>query len=126
MFRPVKIGLPDIDVQPLLGRANVGNALLVLLIPIPAVLVAWLLFIWFRGRQATPGTGVDVAEAPAGQAPAAESPPPSTGAAAPPAPRPLRYEALSRARRVPPSACRTKTYDLRAAPVLTVVLELMG
>lgn len=41
------IGYPAIESQPLLGRKNGMNALLVLLAPIPAVVCTWILFHWF-------------------------------------------------------------------------------
>jgi len=43
----VRIGLPEVAVQPLLGRKNVLNALLVLAVPTPAVAATWVLFHWF-------------------------------------------------------------------------------
>jgi len=43
----METGYPDIDERPLLGRANLLNALLVLLVPIPALVAAWVLFGWF-------------------------------------------------------------------------------
>lgn len=41
------IGYPDMSVQPLLGRRNVLNALLVLVVPVPAIGAASILFHWF-------------------------------------------------------------------------------
>jgi steroid 5-alpha reductase family enzyme len=43
----VKVGYPDTSEQPLLGRKNAVNALLVALVPLPAIACAWLLFHWF-------------------------------------------------------------------------------
>ena len=44
------VGLPDTSSQPLLGRKNVSNALLVLFVPAPALAAAWLLFHWFPAQ----------------------------------------------------------------------------
>ena len=43
----MEIGYPDPSAQPLWGRKNVANALLVAAVPIPAFICAWLLFGWF-------------------------------------------------------------------------------
>jgi steroid 5-alpha reductase family enzyme len=53
----VAIGLPDTSRQPLLGRANVSNALLTLGIPVPAICAAWVLFHWFPAGQIPPDPG---------------------------------------------------------------------
>ena len=47
MLSGMEIGYPDLGAQPLLGSKNLRNATLVLLVPLPAILVTWLLFHWF-------------------------------------------------------------------------------
>ena len=44
MLSGMEIGYPDLGAQPLLGSKNLRNATLVLLVPLPAILVTWLLF----------------------------------------------------------------------------------
>jgi len=43
----MEIGYPGIERQPLLGRKNLLNLLLVLAVPLPALFCAWRLFDWF-------------------------------------------------------------------------------
>jgi len=43
----VQIGLPDTTTWPRLGRANLLNAALVVLVPLPSIAATWLLFHWF-------------------------------------------------------------------------------
>ena len=47
MLSGMEIGYPDLGAQPLLGSKNLRNTALVLLVPLPAILVTWLLFHWF-------------------------------------------------------------------------------
>jgi steroid 5-alpha reductase family enzyme len=55
----MQIGLPDAREWPLLGRDNLRNAALLILVPVPAVVTVWLLFHWFPegGIPAAPPWG---------------------------------------------------------------------
>jgi steroid 5-alpha reductase family enzyme len=61
-------GLPDVRDWPLLGRQNLSNAALVLLVPLPAVLAANTLFHWFPAHAIPPDPGLDGATTPSGAA----------------------------------------------------------
>ena len=53
----MEIGLPDARAWPLLGRRNLQNALLVLLVPLPGVLATWWLFHCFAPGPTPPDPG---------------------------------------------------------------------
>ncbi len=55
----MQIGYPDVRDWPLLGRSNLWNGALVLLVPLPAVLAAWWLFRFFAPDAVPPAPGLE-------------------------------------------------------------------
>ena len=52
--RPMEIGYPDVSSQPVFGRKNLSNALLLLALPVPAIVCSWVLFHWFPSGAIPP------------------------------------------------------------------------
>jgi steroid 5-alpha reductase family enzyme len=51
------IGYPDLEEQPLLGRTNVRNGLLMLGVALPPIVCSWLLYRWFAETGIPPDPG---------------------------------------------------------------------
>lgn len=50
----METGYPDVRAQPLLGARNLSNALLVVVLPVPAIVCCWALFHWFSPGEIPP------------------------------------------------------------------------